>query len=210
MKKHLPIAAAISTLLATLIATGAQASDYRYASPGKPAYSQRAYPERSISYERRVVYERPVAYERVTYERQQAIYAPVLSARPIYRQVAVEVPVSQCHIETQAYRERGNDSATGTLVGGLIGAVVGYNMGHSSGHAAAAGGLVGAAIGNSASTRGATRYEEREVCRPSYRTEYENRLSGYEVSYRHQGRVFVTETSSHPGDHILLTDYHRP
>ncbi|ACE84613.1 glycine zipper 2TM domain-containing protein [Cellvibrio japonicus] len=145
--------------------------------------------------ERVVVYERPIAY------------APVVAARPIYRTVAVEVPVDTCRVETVAYRERrGGDSFGGTVVGGLIGAAIGYELGHSSGHAAAAGGVIGAAIGNSASGGGrtVTRYEDREVCQTRYRTEYERRLVGYDVSYSHNGRIYYTETTQHPGDRIRV------
>lgn len=132
------------------------------------------------------------------------VYARVLDARPIYRSVAVEVPVESCRVETVAYNERrGGDSFGGTVVGGLIGAAIGKEIGHS-GHATAAGGLIGAAIGNDigSGSRRVTRYEDREVCSHHYRTEYERELVGYDVSYRYNGRIYHTETRRHPGDRI--------
>ncbi len=133
-------------------------------------------------------------------------YARVVSSRPIYRTVAVEVPVDSCRVETVAYSERrdGGDSFKGTVVGGLIGAAIGKEIGHS-GHATAAGGLIGAAIGNdmAGGSRRVTRYEDREVCSTGYRTEYQRELVGYDVSYRYDGRIYHTETRHHPGDRIV-------
>ena len=152
-------------------------------------------------HERVVVYERPVVYERAE------VYARVVEARPIYRTVAVEVPVDSCHVETVAYRERrGGDSFGGTVMGGLIGAALGHELGHGSGHATAAGGLIGATIGNDVAggRRSVTRYEDREVCQTRYRTEYERQLVGYDVSYSHQGRMYHTETQRHPGSRIRV------
>lgn len=139
----------------------------------------------------------------VVYERDY--YAPVTDVRPIYREVAVDVPRESCQAETVAYRERqrGGDSFQGTVVGGLIGAAIGKEIGHS-GHATAAGGLIGAAIGNDVAGGGrtVTRYEDREVCSTQYRTRYERQLVGYEVSYLYGGRIYQTETRHHPGDRI--------
>jgi uncharacterized protein YcfJ len=143
----------------------------------------------------------------VVYERSVE-YAPVLDARPIYRTVAVDVPVDSCRVETVAYQERrGGDSFGGTVVGGLIGAAIGHELGHGSGHATAAGGLIGASIGNDVGggSRRVTRYEDREVCNTRYRTEYERQLVGYDVSYSYYGRVYHTETDRHPGDRIRVT-----
>lgn len=138
----------------------------------------------------------------VVYERDY--YAPVTGVRPIYREVAVDVPRDSCRVETVAYSERrGGDSFKGTVVGGLIGAAIGKEIGHS-GHATAAGGLIGAAIGNDVAGGGrtVTRYEDREVCSTHYQTRYERQLVGYEVSYLYGGRTYHTETRHHPGDRI--------
>jgi uncharacterized protein YcfJ len=139
----------------------------------------------------------------VVYERDY--YAPVTEVRPVYREVAIDVPSDSCRVETVAYRERqrGGDSFQGTVVGGLIGAAIGKEIGNS-GHATAAGGLIGAAIGNDIGGGGrtVTRYEDREVCSTHYRTRYERQLVGYEVSYLYGGRIYHTESRHHPGDRI--------
>lgn len=133
-------------------------------------------------------------------------YARVVRSTPIYREVAIRVPVDSCHMETVAYSERraGGDSFKGTVVGGLIGAALGHEMGRN-GHATAAGGLIGAAIGNNVAGGGrqVTSYEDREVCTTRYRTDYQRELVGYDVTYRYDGRVYNTETRHHPGDRIV-------
>jgi uncharacterized protein YcfJ len=140
-------------------------------------------------------------------------YGRVLDARPIYRQVAIEVPHESCRVETIAREERrrGGDSFGGTVVGGLVGAAIGHEIGNGRGAATAVGGLIGASIGNDAA-RGSrsVSYRDQEVCRQSYHTEYEQRIVGYDVSYSYQGRIYQTRTDRHPGDRIALDVAVRP
>ena len=134
-------------------------------------------------------------------------YGRVVDARPIYRQVAVDVPRERCGMRTIATEERsrGGDSFAGTVVGGLVGAAIGHEIGHGRGSATAVGGLIGASIGNDASKGSRTvRYRDEEVCHTEYRTEYEQRIVGYDVSYSYQGRIYQTQTERHPGDRIAV------
>jgi len=134
-------------------------------------------------------------------------YGRVVDARPIYRQIAVDVPRERCGIQTVATEERrrGGDSFAGTVVGGLVGAAIGHELGHGRGSATAVGGLIGASIGNDASKGGRTvRYRDQEVCHTVYNTEYERRIVGYDVSYSYQGRIYQTQTERHPGDRIAV------
>lgn len=140
-------------------------------------------------------------------------YGRVIDARPIYRQVAIEVPRESCGVETVVHEERrrGGDSFAGTVVGGLVGAAIGHELGNGRGAATAAGGLIGASIGNDAAGGGReVTYRDREVCRTRYTTEYEQRIVGYDVSYSYQGRVYQTRTDRHPGDRINLAVAVRP
>jgi uncharacterized protein YcfJ len=133
-----------------------------------------------------------------------ADFGRVLNARPIYRQVAVEIPRESCRVQTVAHERRG-DSFGGTLVGGLVGAAIGRELGHGRSGATAVGGIMGAAIGNEAGSRRSVHYRDQEVCSTHYRTEYEQRLVGYDVRYSYQGRVYQTRTDRHPGDRIAVT-----
>jgi uncharacterized protein YcfJ len=108
-------------------------------------------------------------------------------------------------------RRRSGDSFGGTVVGGLVGAAIGHEIGNGRGAATAVGGLIGASIGNDAARGSRTvSYRDEEVCRQSYRTEYEQRIVGYDVSYSYQGRIYQTRTDHHPGDRIALDVAVRP
>ena len=148
-----------------------------------------------------------VVKERVVYEERYEDYGRVVNARPIYQRVAVDVPRQSCRVETVAHEERrrGGDSFAGAVVGGLVGGAIGHELGNGRGGATAVGGLIGASIGNSAgkSSR-VVRYHDEEVCNTRYRTEYEQRIVGYDVSYRYQGRIYQTRTDRHPGDRIAV------
>jgi len=131
-------------------------------------------------------------------------FGRVVAARPIYRQVAIEVPRESCRVQTVARQSRSGDSFGGTVVGGLVGAAIGHELGNGRGAATAVGGLIGASIGNDAGSRSTVRYRDEEVCRTQYRTEYEQRIVGYDVSYSYQGRIYQTRTDRHPGDRISI------
>jgi uncharacterized protein YcfJ len=147
------------------------------------------------------------AYEPTYESNNYEDYGRVVDARPIYRRIAVDVPSESCGVRTVATEERrrGGDSFAGTVVGGLVGAAIGHEIGNGRGSATAVGGLIGASIGNDASKGGRTvRYRDEEVCRTEYRTEYEQRIVGYDVSYSYQGRIYKTQTDRHPGDRIAV------
>lgn len=131
-------------------------------------------------------------------------YGRVVAARPIYRQVAIEVPRESCRVQTVARERRNGDSFAGTVVGGLVGAAIGHEIGNGRGSATAVGGLIGASIGNDAGSSRSVRYRDEEVCRTQYRTEYEQRIIGYDVSYSYNGRMYQTRTDRHPGDRIAV------
>lgn len=132
-------------------------------------------------------------------------YGRVVDARPIYRQVAIDVPRESCRVRTVAHERRSGDSFAGTVVGGLVGAAIGHEIGNGRGGATAVGGLIGASIGNDAASDRRVSYRDEEVCRTQYRTEYENRIVGYDVTYRYNGRTYQTRTDRHPGDRIPVS-----
>lgn len=138
-------------------------------------------------------------------------YGRVVSARPIYQRVAIDVPRESCHVQTYARESRrGGDSFAGTVVGGLVGAAIGHEIGHGRGGATAVGGLIGASIGNDAGKQRVVSYRDEEVCNTRYRTEYEQQLVGYDVSYSYLGRIYQTRTDRHPGDRIVVDVNVRP
>jgi len=144
-------------------------------------------------------------------------YAKVVRAEPIYREVRVrearevceEVPV----VERTTYRGGADPGAV--LVGAVIGGVIGHQFGGGSGKdaATAAGAFIGASHAAENSYRG-RRVVEREVyetrCETVRPVRYEEVVTGYDVTYRYQGRLYHTRTHDHPGKRIQVRVDVRP
>lgn len=146
-------------------------------------------------------------------------YAEVVRVDPIIDVVERPVAREQCWREPVTYRERpryyggGGDRAPAVLAG-IVGGVIGNQFGHGHGREAttAAGALLGYSMARDSQryhgdgyARGGrvVRTHER---RCAVRTDYESdeRVNGYDVSYRYNGRVYRTTTDYHPGDRIRV------
>lgn len=143
-----------------------------------------------------------------------ATYAKVVEVRPVYQRITRQVPEEYCHYETHAYRDSRGSSYTGTVAGGIVGAALGYELGNSKRNkdvGAVIGGVLGASIGHDLtrnSRNSGVRYEEREICQTRYQTQHTERVTGYDVTYKHRGQYYQTRSSRHPGDRIVV-DVHR-
>lgn len=137
--------------------------------------------------------------------------ARVVDADPIYREVRVRESRQVCEdvpvVERTHYR--GGPDPGSMLVGAVIGGVIGHQFGGGSGKdaATAAGAFIGANhAANNTYTRG--RVVEREVietrCETVRPVRYEEVVSGYDVTYRYQGRLYHTRTREHPGKFIRV------
>ena len=137
--------------------------------------------------------------------------ARVVDADPIYREVRVREPRQVCEdvpvVERTTYR--GHSDPGAVLVGAVIGGVIGHQFGGGSGRdaATAAGAFIGAnhAANN---TYRSGRVVEREVvetrCETVRAARYEERLDGYDVTYKYHGRLYHTRTAQHPGRTIKV------
>lgn len=147
-------------------------------------------------------------------------YAHVLSATPIYRSVRIEEPLRECWDERIVYRDRGDywvDHGTGgALVGAIAGGVAGHQFGKGRGNdvATAVGALIGAGIGHRVAVQHAPPVRERvgyeRRCATLQETRYEERIEGYDVAYRYNGRVYHTRMPYDPGDRIAIRVDVRP
>ena len=119
---------------------------------------------------------------------QSLVHARVLAAAPLYE----SVPVTQC---APGY---GQTSGAGAAVGSLLGAVVGSQFGSGGGHfaGAAVGALGGALLGNAA--------EAQQNAYAGCRTAYQQRITGYDVSYELGGQTWHTRTAQAPGAWIAV------
>lgn len=138
-------------------------------------------------------------------------YATVLRSIPVHERVRISMPRERCWDEEVPVEvERGgSDSMTGTIVGGIIGAAVGNAVGHSNTNkkvGAVAGGLLGASIGRDVSRRGETevRYEREQRCETVDEVEYEERVVGYDVTYRYGGETRTARMDHDPGNSLRV------
>ena len=151
-------------------------------------------------------------------------FAEVVSVDPIIEYVSEPIDRQVCWDEPVTYREhsrRGRRSNGGALLGALIGGVVGnqFGSGHGRDAATVAGATVGYSIGKEEQRQSDYRngrYVERVVHTEEQRcrieTDYrdEERVVGYDVAYRYNGRVYHTRTDAHPGNTIEVRVDVRP
>ncbi len=137
-------------------------------------------------------------------------YGRVIDVDPIIRYVAVDQPRQECRDE---YVRQQSGVAGPTAAGAVIGAAIGRQFGGGSGRdlATAAGALAGGFIANQRAQRNQD-YREVPVerCRVVNERVTERVVDGYNVTYVYQGRRYVTQTATPPGDRIELAVDVRP
>ncbi|MBX2867143.1 MAG: glycine zipper 2TM domain-containing protein [Acidiferrobacterales bacterium] len=140
--------------------------------------------------------------------------ATVLSADPVYRTVRINEPTEQCWDEkVHQPAHSGYKSHTPKILGAIVGAAVGNEFGKGRGKdiATVAGAVLGGSIGRDAQAHhrrshhgnGGYSYQKRCELVDSYRTE--ERLDGYDVTYRYNGHVGSTFTKHDPGSTIRVS-----
>ena len=146
-------------------------------------------------------------------------YAEVVRVDPIIERISEPVSRDVCWDEPVTYREptyvrEDRGSRAGVVLGTIIGGVIGNQFGSGRGRDAAT--VAGAALGH-AVARDSQRYNGRtyvsggrEVTRYEQRcdvqTDYidEERVVGYDVTYRYNGQTYRTRTPDHPGRRIQV------
>ena len=124
-------------------------------------------------------------------------HARVVSAVPI-RETA-STPRQECW--TEYSESAGGNRAAGAVIGGIAGGLIGHQFGSGSGNTAAtiAGTLGGAAVGNEVGRRSE---DPRAVERCRTVSDYSERVVGYDVLYRFQGREFTARLPYDPGPEL--------
>jgi uncharacterized protein YcfJ len=131
--------------------------------------------------------------------------ARVLSSVPEYERV--NTSNEQCYSDYESVPRRGQSrdfggSIIGGVTGGLVGAQVG--KGHGNTAATAVGAIAGAIIGDRVQNQRRDDYAQREVRRCQVSDHWENRLTGYRVTYEYAGRNYTTFLQEDPGRSIPL------
>ncbi len=150
-------------------------------------------------------------YDRDYHDYDRGEKARVTHVEPIYRTVTVTRPERECWDEPR--HRRGHQSYTSTIAGGLIGGVIGNQFGGGSGKTAMtiAGTLLGGSVGRDMGNRYQdVDYGHREQCQVIDRHYREQRIDGYEVSYRYQGRMYTTVMDHDPGKFIPVNVHVEP
>jgi len=145
-------------------------------------------------------------------------YAPVTDVQPIMESVEVSQPRRECRVERVAHKvpvnsghsgrsHRTHRSYTPEIVGAVIGGAVGRKVGRGRGQdvATVLGAVLGGSIGRDVNKRGSyrhngghatryeTRYEDVETCRTVDNYHTEERVVGYKVQYRYDGKQYWTQ-----------------
>jgi uncharacterized protein YcfJ len=135
--------------------------------------------------------------------------ADVIESTPIYRVVEISSPQEECweeEVVRQEHRHR-DRSATPGILGMVIGGALGNAVGNNS-SSRKVGTVVGAILGGSIArdvsrandARNATVYvDTEERCRTVYNTREEEKLVGYDVSYRYNGVERTVRMPEDPG-----------
>ena len=142
----------------------------------------------------------------ITYAQQFEDRARVLSAVPEYEKV--NTPSEQCYSEYEsAPRGRQSKDFGGSIIGGVTGGLVGAQVGKGHGNTAATavGAIAGAIIGDRVQNQNRqVEYADREVRRCRVTDNWENRLTGYRVTYEYAGRHYTTFLQDDPGRSLPL------
>lgn len=149
---------------------------------------------------------------------QEFDYAEVIRVDPIIDVVNRPVSRDECWREPVVVREPpryGSSRDRGPAVlAGIVGGVIGNQFGHGHGREAttAAGALLGYSMardsqrhnggGHYSGGREYRTYQQRCTTRTDYRRD--ERVTGYNVTYRYNGRVYQTATDYHPGERIRV------
>ncbi len=147
--------------------------------------------------------------------------AKVLSAVPVYRTVRVGTPRRECRQVPVTYSNRGHGgksykSATPIVLGSIVGAAIGNQFGRGKGKTV--GTIAGGVLGGSVARDAQYRYGNRShgyanghaaastTTRCNTYEDYRNeeRIDGYSVKYRYNGRVYQTRTDTDPGKRMQV------
>ncbi len=151
-------------------------------------------------------------------------FGRVLNAQPVYKTYEHRVPHETCWNETvrvERNRHGHHNSSTSTLVGGVIGGAIGHAVGHGKSNkklGAVVGSVIGMSVGRDIGERKHNKhrhhndpiYKEVERCDVRYTTKRDERLIGYDVTYKYKGQRYTTFTQEHPGKRIRLAVSVRP
>lgn len=133
------------------------------------------------------------------------VRATVIDVFPLYDNVQVSVPVEECY----NVRVPGRSASTGdVLAGAIVGGVIGNQFGSGSGKDAMT--ILGAIVGADSVNKQSSQSYVEQRCDTYYETTYEERLTGYLVTYQTSRFIgdFVSDYPYSVGEKINVTIDH--
>ena len=161
--------------------------------------------------------------------REHTRWARVVRTTPIYERVRVVNPVRECWTERVAYerpqrgQHRRQHLRTPVLLGATFGGLLGSELGHDR-HDRRVATLVGALIGGSVAHdighssgrrhhrrhRNVVEYRNEQRCAMRDQVSWERQVVGYDVQYKHHGRIHHRRTGRDPGRRVKVAVDVRP
>ena len=140
-----------------------------------------------------------------SHAQSQTVYADVLNRTPVMENIQKSVPKRVCYQEQVVTQS--SKSYTPSILGGIVGAAVGNEFGKGRGKdlATVAGTVLGASVGRDVQNRNAQNHTATvERCHTEQEYIYEERVTGWRVTYEYNGQTYVTRTDRDPGESIRL------
>ena len=144
-------------------------------------------------------------------------YANVVKVVPVVRQVKISTPTRECWEETVVESVPHRPGVSGSaIVGGLVGGLIGSQFGHGGGQVAMTmlGVAVGSTVGQSASRQGTASAETVSYpvqrCQTREQVSFQERVEGYQVTYKYHGRLYSTRMPYDPGKRVKVRVDVRP
>ena len=144
----------------------------------------------------------PLAYAQ---SEQQIVSSRVLNRTPIMESFQISTPKRVCYQEQVVTQN--TKSYTPSILGGIVGAAVGHQVGSGRGKdlATVTGGVLGASVGRDVQNKSAQSHTALvERCHDETEFHYEERITGWRVTYEYNGQSYVTRTDRDPGEILKL------
>jgi uncharacterized protein YcfJ len=133
-------------------------------------------------------------------------FGRVVRVQPRVEQI--RQPRQECRTEYQQVPVQQQRGSGGSVVGGIAGALLGSQVGSGNGKvaAAAAGAIAGAMVGDRVENNGRQDYGVQEQAVRQCRTvdAFEQRTTGYDVTYEYRGQNHTAFMQRDPGNRIRL------
>ncbi|GAB7127397.1 glycine zipper 2TM domain-containing protein [Silvimonas sp. JCM 19000] len=134
--------------------------------------------------------------------------ARVVSSTAIVQRV--NVPRQECWTETQQVQTQSSNGngIAGSIIGGVAGGLLGHQVGGGRGNTAAtvAGAIGGAMLGDKVATSGQQGEVQQQDVRKCRNVEqWQDQVTGYQVTYEYKGHTFVTQLPQQPGDKLPVS-----